>query len=89
MSFVSLAQKEPVFLHWSPQVEAYFSEELHVPCGDFTGHVIVEGKTYPVEAFSVRSYTFEVDLFLKEGTYTYYFLPNGNRPNNNNNNGNL
>ena len=67
-------QKEPVFLHWSRQAEAYFSEELQVPCGDFTGHVIVEGTTFPAETFSVRSYTFEVDLFLKEGAYGFSAL---------------
>nr|KAG5704878.1 hypothetical protein BaRGS_001349 [Batillaria attramentaria] len=58
--------KDPVFLHWSEENAAFFSEEKHVPCGDYAGHVIVEGKTYPVEGFGVRSYTFEVDLFIKE-----------------------
>ncbi|XP_070189188.1 serine-rich adhesin for platelets-like isoform X2 [Littorina saxatilis] len=64
--FNSAFPKDPVFLHWSPDMEAYFSGEMQVVCGDYSGHVLVEGKTYPVEGFSVRSYTFEVDLFLKD-----------------------
>ncbi|XP_076467373.1 uncharacterized protein LOC143298360 isoform X2 [Babylonia areolata] len=64
--FCSALPNEPVFLHWSPAHEAFYSEEMLVPCGDYAGHVIVEGKTYPVEPFGIRSYTFEVDLFLKE-----------------------
>ncbi|KAL8603408.1 hypothetical protein ACOMHN_004259 [Nucella lapillus] len=64
--FCSAHPKEPVFLHWSSQHEAYYSEEATVVCGDYAGHVIVEGKTFPVEPFTVRSYTFEVDLFLRE-----------------------
>lgn len=56
-----------MFLIWSEEGSAYFSEEMRAPCGEFTGHVIVEGKTYPVEEYSIRSYTFEVDLFIKDG----------------------
>ncbi|XP_025097048.1 centrosome-associated protein 350-like isoform X4 [Pomacea canaliculata] len=64
--FSSAKTKDPVFLIWSEEGSAYFSEEMRAPCGEFTGHVIVEGKTYPVEEYSIRSYTFEVDLFIKD-----------------------
>ncbi|KAK7494334.1 hypothetical protein BaRGS_00014437, partial [Batillaria attramentaria] len=74
--FSSAHPKDPVFLHWSEENAAFFSEEKHVPCGDYAGHVIVEGKTYPVEGFGVRSYTFEVDLFIKEARsiHTCHFI---------------
>ncbi|XP_041350917.1 uncharacterized protein LOC121369903 [Gigantopelta aegis] len=64
--YTSYNPKEPIVLTWSDAAAAYLSQEMTVDCGDFHGNVLISGKTHPVEEFSVRSYTFEIDLYLSD-----------------------
>ena len=49
--------------------ECYYSEEMEVPCGVYKGNIVVDGRTYPVDEVSIKHYTFEVDLYIKEGNH--------------------
>ena len=67
MLILHVFQNEPIVLTWSDAESVYLSTEMTVDCGDFHGNVLVDGKARPVDEFSVRSYTFEIDLYLTEG----------------------
>lgn len=62
---------EPIKLEWTEGSGCFFSDELKVPVGSFSGHLVVDGTFYPVEEIDIKHYTFEVDLYLKDGNYTY------------------
>ncbi|CAG5120533.1 unnamed protein product, partial [Candidula unifasciata] len=64
--YPSYSPDTPVLLSWNDKTMAYFSNELRIPAGDYQGNLIVNGQLYPTEEFSVRSYTFEVDLYMKD-----------------------
>ena len=64
---IHVFQNEPIVLTWSDAEAVYLSTEMTVDCGDFHGNVLVDGKARTVDEFSVRSYTFEIDLYLTEG----------------------
>ncbi|XP_005103195.1 uncharacterized protein LOC101859260 [Aplysia californica] len=64
--FPSYSPKDPVLLSWDEKAAAFFSSELRIVCGDHHGNLIIDGNLYPVEEFSVRTYTFEIDLFMKD-----------------------
>lgn len=40
---------------------------MKIPVGAFAGHLVADGTFYPVEEIDVKHYTFEVDLYLKDG----------------------
>ncbi|GFN84669.1 Cap-gly domain-containing linker protein 3 [Plakobranchus ocellatus] len=64
--YPSYAPTEPILLSWDPAFKAYLSPEMRIECGSYHGVLTVDGKPLPVEDFLVKSYTFEVDLFIKE-----------------------
>ncbi|XP_059166234.1 uncharacterized protein LOC131948637 isoform X2 [Physella acuta] len=64
--YPSYAMSEPIVLTLDENANAFFSENIRLNCGDYHGNITVDGKSFPVEEFSVRSYTFEIDLFMKE-----------------------
>ncbi|XP_021341406.1 uncharacterized protein LOC110442231 isoform X3 [Mizuhopecten yessoensis] len=67
MFFSSLKMEEPVKLSWTEGSECYYSEEYEIPCGVYKGNLVVDGRTYPVEDITVKHYTFEVDIYVKDG----------------------
>ncbi|XP_069142243.1 dentin sialophosphoprotein-like isoform X3 [Argopecten irradians] len=67
MFFSSLKMEEPVKLTWTEGSECFYSEEYEIPCGVYKGNLVVDGRTYPVEDITVKHYTFEVDLYVKDG----------------------
>uniref|UniRef100_A0A2C9LH93 CAP-Gly domain-containing protein n=1 Tax=Biomphalaria glabrata TaxID=6526 RepID=A0A2C9LH93_BIOGL len=64
--YSSLATGEAVSLKWDENSQAYYSANVRITCGDHQGSLVVDGNIYPVEEFSVKSYTFEVDLYMKD-----------------------
>ncbi|KAK0047471.1 centrosome-associated protein 350-like isoform X1 [Biomphalaria pfeifferi] len=64
--YSSLATGEAVSLKWDENSQAYYSDNVRITCGDHQGSLVVDGNIYPVEEFSVKSYTFEVDLYMKD-----------------------
>ena len=46
-----------------------------MPVGTFAGHLVVDGTFYPVEEVEVKHYTFEVDVYLKDGNYNMLGVP--------------
>ncbi|CAL1542568.1 unnamed protein product [Lymnaea stagnalis] len=68
--YLSAAPNDPVLLTWDETPQAYFSDQIKITSGDYHGNLVVDGKSFPIEDFSVRSYTFEVDLFVKEDDLT-------------------
>ncbi|XP_033740068.1 LOW QUALITY PROTEIN: uncharacterized protein LOC117327264 [Pecten maximus] len=66
MFFSSLKMEEPVKLTWTEGSECFYSEEYEIPCGVYKGNLVVDGRTYPVEDITVKHYTFEVDLYVKD-----------------------
>ncbi|XP_053396642.1 dentin matrix acidic phosphoprotein 1-like [Mercenaria mercenaria] len=67
--FVTLNNKEiePIKLEWSESSRCFYSEEIKVPVGVYIGNLVIDGTFYPVEDVVVKHYTFEVDLYLKDG----------------------
>ncbi|XP_013404691.1 uncharacterized protein LOC106169666 isoform X2 [Lingula anatina] len=59
---------QPICLRWSKSKELYESDYVKVPVGAYVSQLMVDDKTYPLEKFDVRSYTFEVSLEVKEGS---------------------
>ncbi|RUS86370.1 hypothetical protein EGW08_005888 [Elysia chlorotica] len=53
-------------MSWDAAFKAYLSPELRIDCGSYHGVLKVDGAALHVEDFVVKSYTFEVDLFIKE-----------------------
>ncbi|KAL4232735.1 hypothetical protein ACF0H5_007423 [Mactra antiquata] len=67
--FVTLNKKEiePIKLNWNESCRCFYSDEVKVPVGVYVGNLVVDGQFYPVEDIAVKHYTFEVDLYLKDG----------------------
>jgi hypothetical protein len=40
---------------------------MEIPTGVYKGTLVVDQKPYPVEEVTVKHYTFEADLYIKEG----------------------
>ncbi|XP_052244904.1 uncharacterized protein LOC127854035 isoform X3 [Dreissena polymorpha] len=66
--FVTLNNRniEPIRLNWSDSAKCYMSDEVNVPVGAYVGNLIIDGTFYPVEDVTIKHYTFEVDLYLKD-----------------------
>ena len=60
-------------LTWSDASECYFSQEYDIPTGIYRGNLVVDGQTYPVEDITIKHYTFEADLYVKEGNLNYLY----------------
>jgi len=65
---------EPVKLSWDGSSKCFYSAEVKIPVGTYIGNLVVDGTFYPVEDVSVKHYTFEVDLYLKDGKRLYTIL---------------
>lgn len=66
---VCFQEIEPVKLVWTDNSKCFYSEEFKIPTGKYVGNLVVDGVFYPVEDITVKHYTFEVDLYLKDGRY--------------------
>ena len=60
---------EPIKLSWTENSKCFYSEEFKIPTGKYVGNLVIDGVFYPVEDIVVKHYTFEVDLYLKDGRY--------------------
>ena len=69
VSLFCFQEIEPVKLVWTENSKCFYSEEFKIPTGKYVGNLVVDGVFYPVEDITVKHYTFEVDLYLKDGRY--------------------
>ena len=60
-------QEQPLKLTWSEAADCYYSQDMEIPTGVYKGTLVVDQKPYPVEEVTVKHYTFEADLYIKEG----------------------
>ncbi|KAL5010944.1 hypothetical protein ScPMuIL_013249 [Solemya velum] len=60
------SENEPIPLTWTESSVCFYSKEMSVPCGNFSGKLVIDGCGFPVEDLIVKHYTFEVDLFIRE-----------------------
>ncbi|KAK3097330.1 hypothetical protein FSP39_008732 [Pinctada imbricata] len=64
--FSTYKMEEPIKLTWSEACECYYSQEYDIPTGVYRGNLVIDGQTYPVEDLTIKHYTFEADLYVKE-----------------------
>ena len=69
MFFFFFQEVEPIKLSWTENSKCFYSEEFKIPTGKYVGNLVIDGVFYPVEDIVVKHYTFEVDLYLKDGRY--------------------
>ena len=67
MSCFYFQEIEPIKLEWTESSKCFYSDELKLPTGKYVGNLVIDGVFYPVEDIVVKHYTFEVDLYLKDG----------------------
>ena len=65
--FFAFQEIEPIKLVWTENSKCFYSEEFKIPTGKYVGNLVIDGVFYPVEDITVKHYTFEVDLYLKDG----------------------
>lgn len=63
-------QEEPIKLIWDEPSESFFSPELEVATGVYRGNLVIDGDTYPIEDVVIKHYTFEADIYIKDGENT-------------------
>ena len=69
LCFFFFQEIEPIKLSWTENSKCFYSEEFKIPTGKYVGNLVIDGVFYPVEDIVVKHYTFEVDLYLKDGGY--------------------
>ena len=67
--YIFFQEIEPIKLSWTENSKCFYSEEFKIPTGKYVGNLVIDGVFYPVEDIVVKHYTFEVDLYLKDGRY--------------------
>ena len=68
-SYFCFQEIEPIKLEWTESSKCFYSDEFKLPTGKYVGNLVIDGVFYPVEDIVVKHYTFEVDLYLKDGEY--------------------
>lgn len=71
---LSLQEIEPIKLVWAESSKCFYSDEFKIPTGKYVGNLVIDGVFYPVEDITVKHYTFEVDLYLKDGKFVFCLL---------------
>ena len=74
VTYACFQEIEPIKLEWSESSKCFYSDEFKVPTGKYVGNLVIDGVFYPVEDIVVKHYTFEVDLYLKDGEYNGVLL---------------
>ncbi|XP_048768039.2 microtubule-associated protein futsch-like isoform X5 [Ostrea edulis] len=64
--FPSYKMEEPIKLTWNESSECFFSPELEVTTGIYRGNLVIDGNTYPIEDVTIKHYTFEADIYVRE-----------------------
>ncbi|XP_071136007.1 putative leucine-rich repeat-containing protein DDB_G0290503 isoform X2 [Mytilus edulis] len=64
--FSSHKMEEPLKLTWSEGADCYYSKDLEVPTGMYKGTLVIDEKSYPIDEVTVKHYTFEADLYVKD-----------------------
>ncbi|ESO84963.1 hypothetical protein LOTGIDRAFT_236014 [Lottia gigantea] len=55
-----------IWLNWDDKQKAFYSEDKFIPQGTYSGQLDIGDKSFVVENFEVKNYTFEIDLYIKE-----------------------
>ncbi|XP_052089922.1 centrosome-associated protein 350-like isoform X3 [Mytilus californianus] len=64
--FSSHKMEEPLKLTWSEGADCFYSKDLEVPTGMYKGTLVIDEKSYPIDEVTVKHYTFEADLYVKD-----------------------
>ena len=65
-------QEEAIRLTYDEPSESFFSSELEVATGVYRGNLVIDGNTYPIEDVIIKHYTFEADIYIKDGKTPLY-----------------